>query len=135
FLASNGIRLESQPLVRDIRMVHDETKFRQIVANLLKNALTYRRQHLWIQLTCHKDLLTLSVRDDGPGVADEHKEKIFERYTQVSDFPGVARSGHGLGLALSRILARAMDGDITLESQLGQGAVFRLTLPLEFDKD
>ena len=134
FLASNGIRLEGQPAVQDIRMVHDETKFRQIVANLLKNALTYRRQHLWIQLTCHKDALTLSVRDDGPGVADEHKEKIFERYTQVSAFPGVARSGHGLGLAVSRILARSMDGDITLESQLGQGAVFRLTLPLEFDK-
>jgi signal transduction histidine kinase len=47
----------------------------------------------------------------------------------------VARSGHGLGLAVSRILARSMDGDIILESQLGQGAVFRLKLPIKFDTD
>ena len=45
----------------------------------------------------------------------------------------MARHGHGLGLAVSRILARSMDGDITLESQLGQGAVFRLTLPMTLD--
>lgn len=133
FLASSGIRLEAQPAAAQARMVHDEIKFRQIVANLLKNALTYRRRLLLIHLTIHKDLLSLSVRDDGPGVSDEHKEKIFERYTQVSSFPGVARSGHGLGLAVSRILARSMDGDITLESQLGQGALFKLILPLEFD--
>lgn len=133
-LASGGIRLEAQPAAAEARMVQDEIKFRQIVANLLKNAMTYRRRLLLIHLTIHKDMLSLSVRDDGPGVAEEHKEKIFERYTQVSPFPGVARSGHGLGLAVSRILARSMDGDITLESQLGQGALFRLTLPLEFDK-
>jgi len=133
FLAAGGLRLEAQSAVKTIQMVQDETKFRQIAANLLKNALTYRRRLLLIHLSCHRDTLTLSIRDDGPGVADEHKDKIFERYTQVSPFPGVARSGHGLGLAVSRILARSMDGDLFLESQLGQGAVFRLTLPLEFD--
>ncbi|MGD9367800.1 MAG: ATP-binding protein, partial [Desulfobacteraceae bacterium] len=132
-LATSGIRIEAQPAAESIRMVQDETKFRQIVANLLKNALTYRRNLMLINLTYHKGILTLSVRDDGPGVADEHFEKIFERYTQVSPFPGVARSGHGLGLAVSRILARSMDGDITLESQLGQGARFQLTLPINFD--
>lgn len=134
FLGSAGIRLQASKAARDLQMVQDETKFRQIVANLLKNALTYRRNLLLIDLTCHKDAITLSVRDDGPGVAEEHKQKIFERYTQVTAFPGVARSGHGLGLAVSRILARALDGDITLESQLGQGALFQLELPIEFDK-
>lgn len=134
FLSSHGIRLESQAAAETVLMVQDETKFRQIVSNLMKNALTYRRHLLLINLTCHRDDITLSVRDDGPGVAEEHKEKIFERYTQVSPFPEVARSGHGLGLAVSRILARSMDGDITLDSQLGQGAVFRLRMPIEFDK-
>lgn len=132
-LATIGVRMEAQPAAESIQMVQDETKFRQIVGNLLKNALTYRRHLMLINLTYHKGILTLLVRDDGPGVADEHREKIFERYTQVSPFPGVARSGHGLGLAVSRILARSMDGDITLESQLGQGARFQLTLPIKFD--
>jgi PAS domain S-box-containing protein len=135
FLASNGIRFQAQEAALDLQMVQDETKFRQIVANLLKNALTYRRNLLLIDLTCHKDFITLSVRDDGPGVSEDHHEKIFERYTQVTPFPGVTRSGHGLGLAVSRILARSMDGDIILESQLGQGAVFRLKLPIKFDTD
>jgi len=134
FLETSGIRIQARKAAHDLRMVQDETKFRQIVANLLKNAISYRRNLLLIDLTSHKDAITLSVRDDGPGVAEAHQEKIFERYTQVSPFPGIARSGHGLGLAVSRILARSLDGDITLESQLGQGALFQLELPIEFDK-
>lgn len=132
-LSTGGVRMEAQPAAESIRMVQDVTKFRQIVGNLLKNALTCRRKLMLINLTYHKGILTLSVRDDGPGVADAHREKIFERYTQVSPFPGVARGGHGLGLAVARLLARSMDGDITLESQLGQGARFQLTLPVKFD--
>jgi two-component system OmpR family sensor kinase len=132
-LVSRGIRIEAQPAAESARMVQDETKVRQIVANLLKNALSYRRSRVLLNLTLHRDKLTLAVRDDGPGIAEEHMEKIFERYKQVSPWPGVARHGHGLGLAVSRLLARSMDGDIVVDSQLGQGALFKLTLPLEFD--
>jgi signal transduction histidine kinase len=110
-------------------------KFQQIVANLFKNAITYRRRLVLIQLACKHDAVTLAVRDDGSGIAPEHHEKIFERYKQVNPWPGVARHGHGLGLAVARILARAMGGDITLESQLGHGALFRLTLPLLLQQD
>jgi signal transduction histidine kinase len=132
-LASRGIRIESQPGVESARMVQDETKVRQIVANLVKNALSYRRTSVLLNVTLHRSNFILAVRDDGPGIAEEHVEKIFERYRQVSPWPGVARHGHGLGLAVSRILARSMDGDIEVASQLGQGALFRLTLPLVFD--
>ena len=132
-LAAMGIRFEAQSAAESARMVQDETKVGQIVANLIKNALSYRRSRVLLNLTLHRGNLTLAVRDDGPGIALEHKEKIFERYKQVSPWPGVARHGHGLGLAVSRILARSMEGDIEVDSQLGQGALFKLTLPLEFD--
>ena len=132
-LAAKGIRIEAQPSAESAHMVQDKTKVRQIVANLIKNALSYRRSRVLLHLTLHRGNLTLAVRDDGPGIAREHIEKIFERYKQVSPWPGVARHGHGLGLAVSRILARSMDGDIVVDSQLGQGALFKLTLPLAFD--
>ena len=85
-----------------------------------------------IHLACRHDFFTLAVRDDGPGIADTHHELIFQRYKQVHSDARVARSGHGLGLAAARILARTMGGDIYLESQLGQGALFRLELPIDF---
>jgi signal transduction histidine kinase len=126
-----GIRLDIVPSAEDIDIHHDVSKFRQIAANLLKNALHYRRRQVIVHLGSGHDHLTVVVRDDGPGVAPEHHQAIFERYKQLSPPSGVARSGHGLGLAIARIIARTMGGDITLESQLGQGAVFRLNLPLQ----
>lgn len=129
-LASSGIRLEVHPSAAQHTVALDPMKFQQIVANLFKNAIAFRRRLVLIQLACKHDAVTLAVRDDGPGIAPEHHEKIFERYKQLNPWPGVARHGHGLGLAVARILARAMGGDITLESQLGHGALFRLTLPL-----
>jgi signal transduction histidine kinase len=132
-MAACGIRIEAQPAVENASMVQDETKVRHMAANLIKNALSYRRNHVLLHMSLHRETLILAVRDDGPGIAQAHKEKIFERYKQVSPLPGVARNGHGLGLAVSRILARSLDGDIEVDSQLGQGALFKLTLPLVFD--
>lgn len=129
-LARNGIRLEVSSAAASRELLHDETKFRQIVSNLLRNALDYRRRMLLIHLAGRHECITVAVRDDGPGIAPEHQEAVFQRYKQVGPQAGLARSGHGLGLAISRILARTMGGDITLESQLGQGAVFTLELPL-----
>ena len=132
FLASKGIRLDVTPAAETVTMAHDEIKFRQIAGNLLKNALYYRRHHLLIHLACQHDCISMAVRDDGPGIAPAHHEAIFQRYKQVAPCASVARAGHGLGLAVARILARSMGGDISLESELGQGAVFRLQLPIVF---
>lgn len=131
-LAREGIRMDVQPAAVEIELTQDETKFRQIAANLFKNALSYRRRMVLIHLACRHDRFTLAVRDDGPGIEDAHHELIFHRYKQVHSDARVARSGHGLGLAAARILARTMGGDIHLESQLGQGALFRLELPIKF---
>ena len=131
-LAPKGLRLDATPAAAEVEVEHDEVKFRQIVGNLVKNALHYRRHSVLIHLSCQRDGITVAVRDDGPGIAALHHEAIFQRYKQISPSASVARSGHGLGLAMARILARAMGGDITLESELGQGAVFRLVLPVRF---
>ena len=130
YLAGQGIRMDIQPAAAEIMITQDETKFRQIALNLFKNALSYRRRMVLILLACRHDFFTLSVRDDGPGIEESHQELIFQRYKQVHSDARVARNGHGLGLAAARILARTMGGDIHVESQLGQGALFRLELPV-----
>ncbi len=66
-----------------------------------------------------------TIADQGPGIAQEDQQRIFERYEQVGDGP----EGSGLGLAISRRLARAMGGDIELVSAPGEGARFTLVLP------
>jgi signal transduction histidine kinase len=77
--------------------------------------------------------LVVRISDDGPGVDPAHQELIFKRYAQVKECSIVPRKGHGLGLAGALILARCLGGDINIESQKGQGAAFRLTLPLKME--
>ena len=132
FLAAQGIILDIASSADAALVTLDETKFRQIVGNLIRNGFYYRRRRLLVHLAYHRDRISISIRDDGPGIAAEHHEMIFERYRQVAPCDGLARNGHGLGLAVARILARSMTGDIAVESELGQGALFQLTLPAIF---
>jgi signal transduction histidine kinase len=129
-LAKKGIRIDISPSAEGMTMLQDELKFSQIVGNLLKNGVYYRRRQLLVHLSCQHDRISISVRDDGPGIAPEHHEEIFKRYKQVMASAGVARTGHGLGLAVSRIMARSMGGDIIIESELGYGALFKFILPM-----
>ncbi|MBI9086445.1 MAG: HAMP domain-containing histidine kinase [Desulfobacterales bacterium] len=131
FLEMSGIFLDVSPQAEATELYHDEFKFRSIAGNLIKNALQYRRERMAVALESDGDTLVVSVSDDGPGIDPQHHEAVFQRYIRgvgaVADLP---RSGHGLGLACSRILARSMGGDILLESRRGKGARFRLHLPI-----
>ena len=129
-LSQNGIFLDTSSEANHIEMVQDEIKFCQIVGNLLKNALHHRRNRVEIKMAVEDKNLSLLVSDDGPGVEPEHQELILKRYAQVKECSIVPRKGHGLGLAGALILVRCLGGDIQIESQKGQGATFRLTLPL-----
>jgi signal transduction histidine kinase len=130
YLASCGIYVDINKLVRQIEMYQDETKFRQIVGNLLKNALHHRNKRLVLKMKLVAEQLIVDVSDDGPGVDPAHHELIFLRYAQVKECSMVSRKGHGLGLAGASILARCMGGSLELESEMGKGATFRLTMPL-----
>lgn len=129
-LSKRGIRIDIAPSAEGRTIDQDRIKFSQIVGNLIKNGFYYRRRILLVHLSYQRNQLSIAVRDDGPGIAPEHHEEIFERYKQVMASAEVARSGHGLGLAVARILARAMGGDITIDSELGQGALFKFVLPI-----
>lgn len=130
YLNSCGISFKIAPQLNEIEMFQDETKFRQIVGNLIKNALHYRKDLLEIKLAREKDCLCVDVTDDGPGIDPEHHQAVFRRYTQVNPGEAVSRQGHGLGLAGALIMAKNLGGNIELTSVKGKGTTFRLILPL-----
>jgi signal transduction histidine kinase len=130
YLASHGIYFLCDKKVKDLEIIQDEIKFRQIVINLIKNALYHRDELVEIRLRLHDSRLILTVGDDGPGVAPEYHQLIFNQYMQINDKLQMSRCGYGLGLSGARILARCLGGDIKIQSHNEQGAVFHLTLPI-----
>ena len=124
--ATNGVRI-STDLPGDLpRVLVDQTQMGQIVLNLLTNAMQALGGKGAITIRAHRDaqLVNYEVADSGGGIAPENLEKIFEPL-----FTTKAR-GIGLGLALSRTLARANGGDLTVSSPPGKGATFNLTLSI-----
>jgi signal transduction histidine kinase len=99
----------------------------QILVNLLGNAIRHSPAGGKIRLIFSRTPATASVTvsDDGPGIAAADQQRIFERFERAHPKKG----GTGLGLAISRRLARSMGGDVTLDSSPGEGARFTLTLP------
>ncbi|MEO7084135.1 MAG: HAMP domain-containing sensor histidine kinase [Gemmatimonadaceae bacterium] len=119
-----------------LAVLADREKLRQIMLNLLSNAIRHSPAGASITVSARTaDVVELSVCDTGPGIPAERHESIFEPFVQL-DRSFTARSeGIGLGLAISRDLARGMGGDITVTSVVGEGACFVVTLPIgSFDK-
>jgi len=134
-LAERGIRLEIDTELERGEVFQDEKKFRQILGNLIKNALRFRKERLHIKFYKSGEELVVEVSDDGPGIAREHHELIFEPYAQVGAGASISRKGHGLGLAGAQTLARRLGGKITLFSETGEGSVFKLTVPMTWTTD
>ncbi|MFL6727506.1 MAG: sensor histidine kinase [Sphingomicrobium sp.] len=105
----------------------EERAVTQILVNLIGNAIRYSPENGRIAVSFARigTTASVSVHDDGPGVAAADRQRIFERFERAHPNEG----GTGLGLAISRRLARSMGGDVTLDSGPGEGARFTLTLP------
>jgi len=125
-------------LCPELPMVYsDRQKVKQIIVNLLSNALKFTHEG-GIQITVGYDpgdrTALVAVSDTGIGISPENHEKIFEDFRQVDDSPSRQYGGTGLGLAICRRLATALGGRITLESTMGKGSIFTLTIPAEAEQ-
>ena len=109
----------------------DREKVLQILVNLLSNAIKFTPEGGALVIDCLEgpDAVLLRVSDTGIGIPPDKLESIFEPFVQVKLGTLSAGAGVGLGLAISRTLARDMRGDLSVESTLGEGARFTLTLP------
>ena len=114
-----------------LRVLADEDKLQQILLNLLTNAIKFTDRGGEIRVSCalRGGTVEIAVRDTGVGIAPEKLTSVFEPFVQVDQRLTRANEGVGLGLAISRDLARGMGGDLQAESTPGVGSTFTLTLP------
>lgn len=115
-----------------VQVVGDEERLRQIIGNLLQNALRYTPQGSPIEVvvTARESWATLEVRDHGPGIASEHVERIFERFYRADESRTRGVGGTGLGLSIVQSIAAAHGGRALVQTQEGEGATFIVELPL-----
>jgi signal transduction histidine kinase len=134
-IAQRNLRLETVLCDTDLVMRGDRDKVTQVLVNLLSNAIKFTPPGGRLVVDCGADDATVSIRvcDSGIGIQTDKLNIIFEPFMQVDANTLSSETGVGLGLAISRGLARAMRGDLTVESTLGEGARFTLSLPRSLD--
>jgi signal transduction histidine kinase len=126
--ADRSVRIDGAGTDESLPATGDFTRALQVLMNLIANAIRYTPEggQVWIRLEREGDIAAVIVADQGKGIAAADQERIFEKFERVDpNEPG----GTGLGLYIARRLARAMGGDISVDSAPGQGARFTFTLP------
>ena len=130
----DAVSLTFEPVPALPLLQTDEAKVAQILRNFVSNALKFTERGE-VRVSARQgadDTIVFTVTDTGIGIAPEHLERVFEEFAQV-DSPVQRRvKGTGLGLPLSRRLARLLGGEVTVDSEVGRGSTFALVLPIMY---
>ncbi len=126
--ADRSIRIDKPAEDESLPAIGEFRRVLQVLLNLLGNAINYAPDGsmIWLRLDDGHDWASVTVADQGPGMSDEEQQRLFNKWERLGRS---GDGGSGLGLYISRRLALAMDGDLTVESAPGQGARFTLVLP------
>jgi signal transduction histidine kinase len=130
-ILKKGLRYSYRGAGKTAAVLADPEKFQQIVLNLLSNAVKFTDTGGSLELSSESrgNCIEIRVADTGPGISPEKLERIFDPFVQAERRLNQPVQGVGLGLAISQDLALAMDGRITVESIVGEGSTFTLSLP------
>jgi signal transduction histidine kinase len=140
--STRGLILEKEQEIRLIRdfpkagpcVAVDQMRLKQALINLLGNAAKYTEEgYIALRVRQVNRTVQIIVEDSGMGIAPQYHEAVFQEFRQVDDTAARRRMGTGLGLPITRHLVDRHGGRITLESDLGQGSTFTITLPLADD--
>ncbi|QGU96821.1 HAMP domain-containing protein [Clostridium bovifaecis] len=117
----------------DIEIVGDEDKFKQMLINLIDNAIKYSEagDSVFIRAKSEDSICIISVEDTGVGIPEEHIPRLFERFYRVDKARSRARGGTGLGLAIVKHVVLSFKGEILVESEVGKGTKFIVKIPLK----
>lgn len=109
----------------------DGAATRQILDNLVSNAVKYSPsgRRIWVRLRDHEEMMLVEVQDEGPGLSEEDKKKLFGKFVRLSAQPTGNEHSTGLGLSIVKRMVEAMNGRVWCEAELGKGATFFVELP------
>ncbi len=110
-----------------VRGSHDQLG--RVVRNLVDNALRHAAEHVEVHLDRESDHVTFTVADDGPGVPESARDRIFDRFVRLDEARSAAAGGTGLGLAIVKDIVQRHNGTVMVESAVPHGARFVVTLP------
>ena len=135
--SSKGVAYEIAACDESLIVLGDQERIVQICLNLLSNALKATAPGGAVSVSCDDvgEMVALRVKDTGIGILPERLESVFSPFTQLGRALNSPETGVGLGLAISRELARAMGGEVSVESTVNKGSVFTLTLPRKLEGD
>lgn len=120
-------QIQIHPFISEKVMIKaDESYLIQVLENLLSNAIKFspKGKNIYINVTAHKNKALCEVKDEGPGLSNNDKKKLFRKYQKLSNVPTANESSTGLGLSIVKKFVNSMDGEIWCESELGKGASF-----------
>lgn len=110
----------------------DPRRLEQMLTNLVENAIKFNREGGEVVIECENGISSrILVRDTGEGIPAHHLDRLFERFYRVDRARSLELGGTGLGLAIVKHLARAHGGEVRVRSELGQGSVFEIDLPVQ----
>lgn len=122
------LRIDSQE-VRPVQVLGDPDRLAQLVRNLTDNAARHAGTTIWLETRQDEGGAVLIASDDGPGIPDAERERIFERFVRLDESRTRGTGGAGLGLAVARAIARSHGGDLSAIAPLHGGASFEARLP------
>jgi signal transduction histidine kinase len=130
-MEQRGLDFRVDSCAGDLAVIADAEKLQQILLNLLTNASKFTAAggsvHMWCEVSTRD--VRITVKDTGRGIAPEQVDRIFEAFVQVDARLTRTEEGVGLGLAISRDLARGMKGEVSVVTELGTGSAFTVTIP------
>lgn len=109
----------------------DEIAIQQVIENIISNAVKYspHGKNVFVSITTEESLVKISVQDEGPGLSESDKAKLFGKFVRLSARPTGGEHSTGLGLSIVKKMVEAMNGRVWCESELGRGATFVVELP------
>lgn len=131
FGAQYGVRFEIDAAVPAARVNVDHDRLIQVLTNLLSNAAKFSPKGEVVLVSAERadGALRISVRDRGPGIPPEFRDRIFQKFSQADSSDRRAKGGTGLGLSISKAIVEKHGGTLTFESEVGKGSTFTVELP------
>ena len=112
-------------------------QLRELLVNLITNGIKYNHPggNVWVHICEKNEQLMIEIKDDGTGIAPKDKERIFERFFRVDKGRSKKMGGTGLGLSIVKHIIEFYKGSIEVESELGKGSVFKISIPMKRDAE